>query len=112
MSRLETRVRRLETERLPGVPPPIILAPGNGPEFDCQIAQAIATGARVLVAHPDWAPGRHERVDDVDHTSSINAALEYCIAMPSRQGRRSMLDDVIQDIQGTCIRPKQFARRI
>lgn len=110
MARLEARIRKLETGLLPAVPPPIILAPGDGPEFYCQVAEAKATGARVVVAHPDWAPGRHERVDDVDHTSSINATLEYCIAMPSRQGRRSMLDDVIQDIQGACIRPKRFIR--
>lgn len=110
MARLEARIRKLETGLLPAVPPPIILAPCDGPEFDSKVAEAKMTGARVVVAHPDWTPGRYELEDGIVHTSRINAALEYCIAMPSRQGRNSMLDDVIQDIQGTCIRPKWFPR--
>jgi hypothetical protein len=110
MVRLEARIQKPETGRVPNAPLPIILAPGYGPEFDRQVAEAKAIGARVVVSHLDRAPCRHEWVDGVDHTSRINAALGYCYARLSRQRRRIMLDDVIQDIQGVSIRPKQFIR--
>jgi hypothetical protein len=76
MVRLEARIQKPETGRVPNAPPPIILAPGYGPEFDRQVVEAELTGARVVVSHLDWALGRHEWVDGVDLTSRINVVLK------------------------------------
>jgi hypothetical protein len=58
MVRLEARIQKTGNRTGAECPTADHPPPGYGPEFDRQVAEAKATGARVVVSHLDWAPGR------------------------------------------------------
>ncbi len=105
MKPIERRILAMEAALAPPPQGPVILEAREGPEFQVLLAQARASGARVIVAHRDWLERQKEVVGGVEHMAWAVAGFEYCAGMPSKEGRRSLLEDMICGLQGNVIGP-------
>lgn len=102
MKPIEHRIQAMEAALAPPQGP-VILEAGDGPEFEGPLAEAKASGARVIVAHRDWPVRQKTVVDGVEHMDDVCAGFEYCVGMPSKEGRRNLLEDVLHAVQGKGI---------
>ncbi len=105
MRTLERRISNLEG---PPAKQAIFLY-ANADDFDTRLAEAKATGARVIVAD-DNTPPRIE--NGVEYMDCLNAAFTQLAAQPSKTGRGNALDDLLQSLGGNVIGPARIISSI
>lgn len=110
MKPIERRIRNIEAALLPSGATVYLEHAEGDPEFERELTEAKARGARVLVGHPDWDVTRCEVLDGVEHMSTFTALVNFSASQPSREGRRNLFDDILHASMGRTIGPGTFAK--
>lgn len=110
MKPIERRIRNIEATLLPSDSTVYLEYAEGNPEFERELSEAKARGARVLVGHTDWDTNRHEVIDGVEHASTFIAFVNFSATQPSREGRKNLFEDILHASMGRCIVPGTFAQ--
>lgn len=108
MKPIERRIRNIEATLLPSDATVYLEHAEGDPEFERELTEAKARGARVLVGHPDWDTSRHEVIDGVEHASTFIALVNFSASQPSREGRKNLFEDILHASMGRTIGPGTF----